>query len=261
MSGCYYKIIIPVSFDYEDEYWQKFAFASPDEPVLSLKRKERTADRYEVETFTGEPGDKIFCVSESILSINADFTNGTIFGSNKDCNGNYGCAMVALYGNLIRRNTIVMHSSLIDVNGEGILFTGPSGTGKTTQAELWHEHRRAEIVNGDMVFIHKEKDGRFYAYGSPWHGSSEYCLNKKLPIKAIIVPVKAEQCSIAEIKGMDMLKCVLPEVMLPDWFDGCKNLGISTLDELLKCTPVYRLECTKDIHAVKTVEKELGTSN
>ena len=49
--------------------------------------------------------------------------------------------------------------------------------------------------------------------------------------------------------------------MLPDWFDGCKDLGISTLDELLKCTPVYRLECTKDIHAVKTVEKELGTSN
>ena len=60
---------------------------------------------------------------------------------------------------------------------------------------------------------------------------------------------------------MDMLKCVLPEVMLPDWFDGCKDLGISTLDELLRCTPVYRLECTKDIHAVKTVEKELGTSN
>ncbi len=261
MSGYSYKIIIPVSFEYEDEYWRKFACASPAEPVLSLKRKERTADRYEVEMLTGEPVGKVFCVSQSVLSINEDFTSGTIFGSAKDYNGIYGCAMVALYGNLIRKNTIVIHSSLIDVNGEGILFTGPSGTGKTTQAELWHEHRGAQIVNGDMVFIHKEKDGRFYAYGSPWHGSSEYCLNKKLPIKAIIVPNKAEQCSINEINGMDMLKCVFPEVMLPDWFDGCKDLGISTLDGLLKCTPVYRLECTKDIHAVETVEKELGTSN
>lgn len=261
MTGYSYQIIIPVSFDYKDEYWQKFACISPVESVLSLKFKERTADRYEVESLTGELGGKAFCVSQSILSIDDDFTKGTIFGSSKDYNGIYGCSMVALYGNLIRRNTIVMHSSLIDVNGDGILFTGPSGTGKTTQAELWQEHRGAEIVNGDMVFIHRDSNGSFYAYGSPWHGSSKYCLNKKLPIKAIIVPVKSEKCLISEIKGMDMLKCVLPEVMLPDWFDGCKDLGISTLDELLKCTPVYRLECTKDIHAVKTVEKELGTSN
>ncbi len=256
-----YQIIVPMSFDYTDDFWQKFAAFSPSEPVLTLKYKERSADPYDIEAYPDFGNRKVYCVSHSILAINDNFTDGTIFSQKKDHIGIYSCAMVALYGNLIRSGTLVMHSSLIDVNGEGILFTGPSGVGKTTQAELWQEHRNAQIVNGDMVFIRKESDGIFYAYGSPWHGSSEYCLNKKLPVKAIIAPIQSDKCSIAELKGIEMLKCVFPEVMLPDWFEGCKELGMSTLDELLKCTPAYRLECTKDINAVETVEKELGKSN
>lgn len=128
MTGYSYQIIIPVSFDYKDEYWQKkFACISPAESVLSLKFKERTADRYEVESLTGELGGKAFCVSQSILSINDDFTKGTIFGSSKDYNGIYGCSMVALYGNLIRRNTIVMHSSLIDATATEFCLQGRRG--------------------------------------------------------------------------------------------------------------------------------------
>ena len=261
MSKYSYQIIIPISFDYTDDFWQKFASCSSAKPALTLKYKERIADPYDVESYPDFGDRKIFCVSHSILAINDDFTNGTVFAQKNDHLGLYSCAMVALYGNLIRRDTLVMHSSLVEINGEGILFTGPSGVGKTTQAELWQEHRNAKIINGDMVFIRKESDEKFYAYGSPWHGSSEYCLNEKLPIKAIIAPVQSDKCSIAEINGMDMLRCVFPEVMLPDWFEGCKELGMNTLDELLKCTPVYRLECTKDINAVETVEKELGKSN
>lgn len=261
MSEYFYKIIIPVSFGYTDGFWQKFSASSPAEPALTLKYKERAADPYDVEAYPDFGDCKVYCVSHSFLAINDAFTSGTVFTQKNDLLGLYSCAMVAVYGNLIRRDTLVMHSSLIDADGEGILFTGPSGVGKTTQAELWQEHRGAKIVNGDMVFIHKESDGKFYAYGSPWHGSSEYCINEKLPIKAIIAPVQSDKCSIAEINGMEMLKCVFPEVMLPDWFEGCKELGMGTLDELLKCTPVYRLECTKDIHAVEAVEKELGKSN
>ena len=46
---------------------------------------------------------------------------------------------------------IQIHSSLIRSHGEGLMFIGPSGIGKTTQAELWHAYRNADIINGDMV--------------------------------------------------------------------------------------------------------------
>lgn len=261
MSGFLYDIIFPVAFDYTDEYWNKFAAVSPTDPIVTLRCRSRAADRYKVETLDGVNGDRLFCISQGILSIDDSFENGTVYCNPDDTLGIYGCAMVAVYGNLIRKNTLVIHSSLIEHDGCAIMFTGPSGVGKTTQAELWHEHRNSPIINGDMVFVRKESDGRFYAYGSPWHGSSEYCVKKRLPLKAIVAPVQSGQCSISKLDGMDMLRRVFPEVMLPDWFDGCKELGMATLDELLKCTPVYHLECTKNIQAVETVEKELGTLN
>ncbi|WP_370839368.1 hypothetical protein [Intestinibacter bartlettii] len=32
---------------------------------------------------------------------------------------------------------------------KGILFSAPSGTGKSTQADLWEKYENAEIINGD----------------------------------------------------------------------------------------------------------------
>ena len=97
-----YQIIVPVSFDYTDDFWRKFAAFSPSEPVLTLKYKERSADPYDIEAYPDFGNRKVYCVSHSILAINDDFTDGTIFSQKKDHIGIYSCAMVALYGNLIR---------------------------------------------------------------------------------------------------------------------------------------------------------------
>ena len=41
---------------------------------------------------------------------------------------------------LLARGHAVLHASAIRVGGQAILFTAPSGTGKSTQAELWSRH-------------------------------------------------------------------------------------------------------------------------
>lgn len=257
-----YEIIESIGFNYNDNYWQRFVSDSDSViPAIILDCQKRAYDMYEVELLPSDDSHKLFCVSQSFLSIDKNFEHGTIYHKDKDDAGIYGCAMVALYGNLIRKKTLVIHSSLVEIDGSGILFTGPSGVGKTTQAELWHKHRNAEIINGDMSIIHLEQNEKFYAYGSPWHGSSEYCLNRKVPLKAIIAPIQSNRNSIKQISGIEMLNRVFPEVMLPDWFEGCKEYGMDTLDSMLRNIPVYLLECTKDEQAVEIAEKELGKLN
>ena len=66
------------------------------------------------------------------------------------------------------------------------MFLGPSGIGKTTQAELWHTYRDAVIINGDIVFV-QETEGNFLGWGTPWHGSSPYCENASVPVDALII--------------------------------------------------------------------------
>ena len=49
---------------------------------------------------------------------------------------------------------VILHSSFISRQGEGILFTAPSGTGKSTQADLWKRHEEGvTIINGDRSIL------------------------------------------------------------------------------------------------------------
>ena len=86
---------------------------------------------------------------------------------------------------IARNHGFVFHCSYIDHNGKAILFTAPSETGKSTQADLWHQYRGTEIINGDRAAI-RLADGVLLAEGIPFAGSSQYCKNRSLPIEAIV---------------------------------------------------------------------------
>lgn len=69
------------------------------------------------------------------------------------------------YTHAVQRHMIQFHSSLIDYQGRGLMFLGPSGIGKTTQAELWNQYRNALIINGDIVFV-QETEESFLGWGT-----------------------------------------------------------------------------------------------
>ena len=106
------------------------------------------------------------------------------------------------YSKAVKRQIIQLHSSLIDYQGNGLMFLGPSGIGKTTQAELWNQYRDALIINGDVVFVQETPDA-FLGWGTPWHGSSPYCENTSVPVKALIVLKQAQENSIRELTGFE----------------------------------------------------------
>ena len=72
---------------------------------------------------------------------------------------------------LLEHRAFQLHASVIDWQGQGILFSAPSGTGKSTQADLWQTHAGATILNGDRAVI-RWLDSQYRVYGSPYAGSS-----------------------------------------------------------------------------------------
>lgn len=59
-----------------------------------------------------------------------------------------------------------------------ILFSGPSGIGKSTHADLWVKHRGARVINGDRTLLQKLGDRPRMSLGWPICGSSEICHNE-----------------------------------------------------------------------------------
>ncbi len=196
------------------------------------------------------------CVSEcflrskrgDILLANSDWTQATsFFLPEKD--SDFTLPLAALCSRFSFFDTLLVHASFVKYQDNGIIFTGCSGVGKTTQAELWKEFLGADIVNGDKTFL-REVNDEFFAYGLPWKGSSEYCLNDKAPLRGIVV---LRQSNVNRIMKIDDVATdvFMPHVFFPHWDKTCLNNALSTFDMLIRNVPVWLLECRPDEEAVK----------
>lgn len=160
------------------------------------------------------------------------------------------------YTHAVRRQMVQLHCATIDDQGRGVLFLGPSGIGKTTQAERWAEFRGASIINGDVGFVQRT-EREYIAWGTPWHGSSPYCLNTSVPVKALVVLKQAQENKLRELTGFEKVSEFAGSVFYPTWLEDGMELCTDTLNHLLTDLPVYRLDNRADRESVEILAKEL----
>ena len=158
------------------------------------------------------------------------------------------------YTHAVRNRMILIHSSLIEYKNSGIMFLGPSGIGKTTQAELWHQYLDALIINGDCVFVEDMGD-EFIGWGTPWHGSSPYCENTSVPVKALVVLKQGQENRIRKLEGFEKVSEVSNNIIYPMWIEDGMDLCLETLDHLLTHVPVYELVNKADEDSVLMVKQ------
>lgn len=154
----------------------------------------------------------------------------------------------------------IIHASYIEYEGKGILFTAPSGTGKSTQADLWRELRGAEIMNGDKACVKKEEQG-FFAWGIPYAGSSGIAKQTKSPLTAIVYLTQAKETTIERLTGHRAFRAVWEGISVNSWSQEDVGCVLGTLMELLANIPVYHLACTPDESAVHVLEQQLSEQN
>lgn len=193
--------------------------------------------------------------SSEFLFANGDWSEATIF-CDRYADENYTLPLAALCARLAYFNAVLLHGSLVDLDGEGIVFTGYSGVGKTTQAQLWEKYLGADIINGDKVFL-RCLEGKTYAYGSPWKGSSPYCLNRKVPVKAVVALRQAKENSIQKLDSLACMEYFMPHLFLPHWDQACLNRALDTFDQILGSVPVYLLKCRPDEDAVLLTKEQI----
>lgn len=169
-------------------------------------------------------------------------------------------AVTGILGSILFRNSIlfhqgvVIHASAVEWNGRGILFSAPSGTGKSTQARLWKENMGARILNDDCPCIRRAED-KNYVYGTPWSGSSDEFINDCAPISAIIVLEQSDENIIQRLESNAAVSMLMPRCFLPFYNRDIMNLALNNFENIISSTPVYLLKCRPDIEAVELVHQ------
>lgn len=146
---------------------------------------------------------------------------------------------------LIDHSALLLHASVVCCEGQGILFTAPSGTGKSTQADLWANYHQAEILNGDRALIRHE-NGNYRVYGSHYAGSSYIYKDKSAPIRAIIILRQASENRISLPDRKEMFLSLLSQFLLFREDSCVMNAQIDEITALMEQVPIYLLECRPD---------------
>lgn len=153
-------------------------------------------------------------------------------------------------------NIILLHSSYIKYKNKSILFTAPSGTGKSTQADLWNKYEDAEIINGDKTAIQKV-NGRWYAYGLPYAGSSDIFKNISTPISTIVVLRKGNENKIKKLSLKEAFKYIYSETIINTWDEQFVNTAIDIILGIINDIPVYLLSCLPNQDAVELLKSKI----
>ena len=157
---------------------------------------------------------------------------------------------------LIQRNRLILHASLLNTQFGGLVFSGPSGIGKSTQAELWKEYEGAEQINGDRPILYK-KENVWMGYGSPYAGSSKCYVNKGVPVRAIMLLAQGEDCRIMPLRKSEAFREIFRNCTVYSWDREFVERVITLVTELVSDIPIYRLICTPDQRAVEAVKELL----
>ncbi len=164
---------------------------------------------------------------------------------------------------LLRHDRLILHASFVLWQGKAILFSAPSGTGKSTQADLWEKYQASTTVNSDRAALSR-KDGIWYAHGLPFAGSSRIFRKESAPVSVLVCLSQGKENTLEPLPPLGCLRKLLPEVNLRRWEEGSVSKATELLMELIAQVPVYHLSCRPDEEATlilrRMVEGESSTA-
>ena len=144
------------------------------------------------------------------------------------------------YAKLLCFGGMMLHASAVELDGRAYLFSGPSGIGKSTHAHVWEKAYGARIFNDDKPAL-RERDGVWYAYGTPWCGKSGININLRAPVAGICF-LRRGACTV--MRRLDPLEAAAAIIsQTNNRFEQEQNLNIlvDTVEKLIFAVPIYEL--------------------
>ncbi len=158
----------------------------------------------------------------------------------------------------LKNEGLFTHSvGIKDLNGKSLLFAGKSGCGKSTIARIWHKQSKAMVLNDDRIIVRKHK-GKFFTYGSPWHGEfSDYLVSRidSAPLGKIFFIYHASKNTVRQISKKEAFSLLYPAIFPTFWDKKCLENITSFCQDLINNIPCYSLGFVKDKMVIRFVRK------
>ena len=171
----------------------------------------------------------------------------------------YDFLQVLLINNFaLKKGGIFTHAiGVKELDGKGLLFAGKSGSGKTATARLWHKHSKAMVLNDDRIIVRKV-NGKFFIYGSPWHGEfSDYLTSRieSAPLEKLLFIHHSLKNTARRISEKTAFNFLYPALFPTFWDKECLENIVSFCQDLIRSVSCYSLGFVNDKRVIGFVRK------
>lgn len=158
-----------------------------------------------------------------------------------------------------RKGLFLLHSASFLYKGRAWLFSGKSGTGKSTHTNLWKNHYGVQLLNGDLNMLGIE-GGQVYVYGQPWCGTSGICTEKSYPLGGITYLRQAPENRCMVLQPAESSLAVLQRMISPAWEEYLLQRNIEFAEKVGQECLAWRLYCTPEWEAAEEMKREIDAA-
>lgn len=151
----------------------------------------------------------------------------------------------------------ILHCSYLDYKGEAILFSGPSGIGKSTHSNLWVKNiEGCKILNGDRGLLVPRADGSGYdVCGWPVCGTSGICFNERRPVRAIIFIEQAAENRLLPDSVPRHFKSLIAQLTVNWWNREASDKALDAVNDILSKVTVHTYAANIEDDAPQTLRR------
>ena len=165
---------------------------------------------------------------------------------------------------LAQHQGAVIHAAGIEIKGKGFIFAGPSGAGKSTLARLFNaslgQNNPTAAVLSDERMVTRKINGRFNAYGTPWHGEEGTTRNKGVPLSGIFFLNHGKENTAVPLKPQQALERLLKVTSIP-WYDREVMPEVLLFcEDLITRVPLFELHFTPGLEVVRFLQTHIPGS-
>jgi hypothetical protein len=154
---------------------------------------------------------------------------------------------------LAGREGLLCHGCGVSYQGQGLLFLGHSGAGKTTMARLWASVPGATILSDERVIVRKTNAG-YRLYGTPWHGEGHFADPGVVPLQRIFILSHGLANRINPLTGSGAVAAVLARSLAPYWHQALMDDSLRMAAALCQALQIEGLEFVPDHGVIDLVQ-------
>lgn len=153
-----------------------------------------------------------------------------------------------------QRGMTVLHSASLLYKNKAYLFSGPSGTGKSTHTRLWQEAFGTPLLNGDLNLL-SFSENTPVVHGIPWCGTSGISTTSSHPLGCIVFLKQDASDFVEELTPDEQILSLTNRMITPSWTPALFEKNLFFAEKLAPLTSLCRLHCTPTNHAAKVMKE------